>query len=339
VLRAGGKLEEARALLEDSLAAAGILFGQDHSTFTSLRYDLAILLVSGVDTDRAFLLLQEHLAQIRGLHGSRHPVVAATLANLAAHAFNLGRHDDAKRYIEDALSILDASVDRCHDTRVSAVNLSALVSAQLGDADAGIERGQEALQCVAGKHGISHARYKEVAGSLATIMLAQKRYEDVEAVLDPILQVLPPLEDATTFDSEIMRMAAFLHQAQGREGDALAWGQKALAVGRRLLPADSTWLADYEYDVGGFLVGLGRCEEALPLLEHGVDIQQAAQAGAMVVARTRLLMVRCLERSDPKRARELAAQALPTFEAEPRWAEDRDYLRSVAGVRRPSKTG
>jgi len=108
VLARSGKLDEAKALAEQTLDARRRTLGTDHpDTFTSAN-NLGVILHATGALSQAKTSLEEALAGRRRLLGDRHPATAQTMASLGRTLADLGGATEGLKMLEDAYAIQSA---------------------------------------------------------------------------------------------------------------------------------------------------------------------------------------------------------------------------------------
>ena len=138
LLRAQGKLPEARAELERSLAVAEQHLGEQHPAVADTLTDLGTLALDLGQTDDAERFLTRALTLSLALYGPEHPRVATVKHDLGVVAYQRGKYEDARRLFAEVLALRERT--RPDDERQIARTLSSLGAAELG-----LGHGREAL--------------------------------------------------------------------------------------------------------------------------------------------------------------------------------------------------
>lgn len=130
VLRATGKLDEAKKLFTDALAVRRRVLGNgDPKTLTSLN-NLGLVLYEQRRYYEAMPLLEEAVAARRGVQGHRHPETLTAINNLAACHRAVGQLDHAEPLYVEALEARRSVLGNRHpDTLTSLNNLAQLYQA------------------------------------------------------------------------------------------------------------------------------------------------------------------------------------------------------------------
>ena len=128
LLRAEGRLDEARPLLERALAESRAVHGDTHPDTLILITNLGTLLQDQRRLDEAQPLLEEAVAGFRAVRGDTHPDTLNSISSLGALLRDAGQLDEARPLLEEALAGNRAVHGDTHrDTLVSMLRLGILL--------------------------------------------------------------------------------------------------------------------------------------------------------------------------------------------------------------------
>jgi serine/threonine-protein kinase len=159
VLHRLGRYEEAMAEMERALQIAEAGLGPDHHQTSAARINLAVMVQAAGDAARAAELFQAGVVALRAEHGDAHIAVADAEDGLGRALKDLGRHEDARAHLTEALRIRRALLPP-GSPRIGATlgNLAAL-RAEVGEHAAAADAFGEALGIFEATVGEAHPFY------------------------------------------------------------------------------------------------------------------------------------------------------------------------------------
>nr|WP_272084612.1 serine/threonine-protein kinase [Nannocystis bainbridge] len=215
----------AEAAREDDLAASGWLA----LTTLAARQQLA--------PERARLWARRAAAALDRVDDEG-PRRAALLFALGVAAARAEQHDEAARRQRDALAWFDAHPGP-QPGRVQAQQSLANALEALAREDEARATFEAALAAAAAQYGPRHPQYARVAHDMATLLVRQGEGERARTLLATALAIWSETHGAASLEAARVH-TALAHEAvqAGALGRAEHHGRRALALFRRLLPAD-----------------------------------------------------------------------------------------------------
>ncbi|HET9033866.1 MAG TPA: serine/threonine-protein kinase [Dokdonella sp.] len=186
-------LDEAQPLLEELLGRYRTRYGDEHSKTFSAVNGLAIVALEQKRYADAEKLLTPQLPMIEHLFGKDHPVMLRLISNLGGAIRQQGRNEEARPFYERAASLSQEIYGPKNPTSIVAEsNLSLLLrdSGQLAEAETHARNAVKYADIVWSDNGIRGIMHRE----LATILIAEKKYEDAETELNLAWGVLSQAE-------------------------------------------------------------------------------------------------------------------------------------------------
>ncbi|MEQ9423858.1 MAG: CHAT domain-containing tetratricopeptide repeat protein [Cyclobacteriaceae bacterium] len=140
-----GKLEQARAMFEESSNLFRDIYGPIHPEYATALNNLAAVENEQGNLDKAFDLYMKVLDLDRALIGTDHPQYATTLNNLAMIYLELGQYDHAGRLIRETLNIREKVLGKRHPAYSKALNDLGIYHLLKGETEYAIKAFDEAL--------------------------------------------------------------------------------------------------------------------------------------------------------------------------------------------------
>jgi len=231
VLTVEGKLTEAGATYGEALVIARKAFGNQNPSVPTALNNLASVLKRQGKLAEAEPLFREALAIEKKLLGNEHPTLAVSLRNLASLLRDQGRLDEAETVFGNALEMQRRLLGSEHpDVATTLENLARLLKdrGKLADAEAACR------ECLAIRQQISPDDWQtfNVRGLMGTILLSQKRYEEVGPLLISGYEGMKQREDRIPPADkprvkEAARHLVEFYKATGKPSEAAEW-QKEL---------------------------------------------------------------------------------------------------------------
>ena len=356
-----GRRNEALALYRQVLAIRERALGPDDPDVATTLLNLGVHLSDSGHYDEAVPLLERALSIRRAIYGDAHPLVALARIGLAGVHADKGRLDVAEPLARDAVERLSASLSPEHPKTSEALNMLALVRVLRRDYAGAIPLQRSVLRTLSATLGKDHPDTLTVKNNLAYALLHDGRAGEAETLLREVLA--RKHEDngqGSAHDYQNLANALLL---QGGYAEAVEWQRRAVAIQQqREGPASAATAValrelaiarefagdEVEQDyraalavaaqagkshavdlrawtvaLGAYLVGAGRCAEAVPLLQEARYGAEADNADSDPVAsgQQQLLLAACAAVGD-ERGREAFAHAcrvlrtLPGVEAD-----------------------
>jgi tetratricopeptide (TPR) repeat protein len=231
VLTVEGKLAEAGATYGEALVIARKAFGNQNPSVPTALNNLASVLKRQGKLAEAEPLFREALAIEKKLLGNEHPTLAVSLRNLASLLRDQGRLDEAETVFGNALEMQRRLLGGEHpDVATTLESLARLLKdrGKLADAEVACR------ECLAIRQQISPDDWQtfNVRGLMGTILLSQKRYEEVGPLLISGYEGMKQREDRIPPADkprvkEAARHLVEFYKATGKPSEAAEW-QKEL---------------------------------------------------------------------------------------------------------------
>ena len=264
-----GDAAGALPLLEEALEMRRRLRGDDHNEVAVSLVELGRAHVTVERIDLAEPLFREALAIRRRVLGDEHREVAVSLGDLALLLWQKGELAAAEPFFMQSLAMHRKTVGPDHPNVAQAMANLAQLKMDQNELSAAETLLQGALPIVRRSFGERHWRTARMLGHLGTVMRQQRRFDEAGATLD---EALAMARDALGQDRPPVATLAIeraqVHLDQGEAAAAELLLRDALRV-QRLTSAEDSWrIASTKGLLGAALMGLGRMEEAEPLLNE-----------------------------------------------------------------------
>lgn len=257
-LRNLGRPDSAAALMREVIDTRSRYQGAGHPATLVAMATLAYALRGTGDLDGAETLYRDVADRQRTLGGSARLELAKTLNDLAYLLRTRGDYDGAEPLYRESLAIVSERVGEAHPTTLMVMNNLASVLSHRGDMEAAEEILRQRVALEREHRPPGHWRIGAAWGALGTHLV--RFAGDPAAALEPM--------------------------------------RERLAVYRSALGDDHDWTADARVGLGECLLGLGRLDEAEPLLLEGHARLEATEGARGERTRlARALLVALYERS------------------------------------------
>ncbi len=243
-----GQASDAEAVFERALAIRSPLFGPDHLATGTIYANLALALMPQGRFDEAERLYARVLEGRRRAFGEDHPRVATALHGIGTLLRYTGRLDEAEAHHRQALAIRRRLLPPGHQEIAVSLDALAGMADDRGDRDEAERLYAEALAMLRASVPDSHWLIGRTALHLGWLRLRRGRPAEAE----PLLEEAGRIQSAAAGGGESIDRAeadvalGLLRAAQGRDGDARALIDPALARLRGYALADVGMLADAE---------------------------------------------------------------------------------------------
>jgi eukaryotic-like serine/threonine-protein kinase len=313
--RAGGRYEQARALLEDALAARIQAEGPDAAATALAWSALGSLERQAGRNDEA----RAHLARAVSLASALPPEQArqalAVWLRTGFAALDDGDATTARLHFERAAGLLEGDAVADPGTRIEALFGLATTRLQQGDAEAAQAPARQAVDLADRHFGPDHPR---LAGPLSAWGNVQRRLGRPEQAADALRRAISLLEREYGAASDAVLAArnnlALALEASGRW--ALAATELAAVLAQRQTRGDRVSLADAHQNLGATLTLGGHPEEALQHLAQAraiYDRELPARSPRRAYPRLSAALAG-LEAGQPAEAARVAAEAIAILE-------------------------
>jgi eukaryotic-like serine/threonine-protein kinase len=270
-----GTFDQARPLLEASLATRRRLFGDAHPAVGDSLTHLGDLLILQGHYPEAEKAAREALAIHRATAGAESAAAAEDLGLLGAALASRGERVESKAMLDQALAIRRKVLPP--DDPAIAENLSALAFVASGAGNfAEMEvRHAEALAILRRAFGSKHPRVALGLNNLAVAYDSRGRYDEAQRLHREALQMRRELfGNAHPAVATSLNNLSTVLQKQQRYAEAEPLSREVLALRRTLLGDDHPSTITAYNNLGALLTRSGRAQEAEPILRHGVSAAQ-----------------------------------------------------------------
>ncbi len=313
ILRNNGRLHEALALAEQSLAIRRGLHPGDHDDVAESLNELAWVESDLGHRDRTEQLMTESLEMYQRLHPGDDRHVAALLNNIAELRESTGRTAEAEPLMVQSLAMNQRLFPGDHRYVAGALdNLAKIRESQ------GRYQEYEALlvQALEMRKRLDPGDHPDVAVGLNNLAGARRalgRVAEAEALFVQSLEMRRRLYkgDHPVLAQTLNNLAA-MRIGLGRAADAEALVTEALEMNRRLFPGDHPGVAHSLFTLSTIQLKLGRAAEAEPVSLEALEMHRRLYPGDYIGTAMSLVSVsrarRALQR--PAEARSSLDEAL-----------------------------
>ncbi len=281
----------AERIVLEALAMRRRLLGPDHADIAVTLEVLSRIYTLHGNNKRAEPLLREALQIRRKVLGEEHSETATSLNDLALVLWENGELSSAAALFRQALVIF-RKIGPDDANTAAVINNLALVTEDLGDRPGAIALFRDALSI---RRKLLDKNHPSIANSLNNLshpLREEGKYDEAASLLREALEIgRSVLGDEHPLTGTYMLNLAHVELLQGQLADAEPLARRALEILRRTYHKDSWRIASAKSVLGGVLVGLGRYDEAEPLLldaSHVLKEIPGSQAEAARANRERL---------------------------------------------------
>jgi tetratricopeptide (TPR) repeat protein len=270
----GGNLNAAIPLMQSAVAMQRKLRGSEpHPDVAEAVNDLALLMWQRGDYDGAATLFGESIAMYRRLLGDKHPYIAAELSNLAATLRDKGDLAHAEPIYEQALAMNRELLGDKHPAVADLLNELASAQYARGDVAHALANERESLAVYRRVFPNDNPAVARVLNRIGFWLTLAGQYDEADRDTRDALDMRRRLVGDRHPDvaSSLIGLAT-LEVAQGKFPDALESARSAADIYTTSLSASHWRTAAAESAEGAALTGLGRYQEAEPLLTHSYAI-------------------------------------------------------------------
>jgi serine/threonine-protein kinase len=277
---------------------------------------LAVSYLQLGEQDAAEEYFESSLAIYEEVVGPDHPLVAPVVFNRGNLFFERGDFEAA----------LD-SYTKARDTRARAFGKSSYAAgstlgnvaealAALGRYEEAEEQLREALPIHAAELGKEHPAYTMLLSNLGAVLDMQGRHEEALPEHERAMAARERRLEAEHLDlgNGSASHGVCLHNL-GRTAEAAAAFNRAVQIIERTSGSDTMWLVVPLWGLGVTELESGRRQSAVGYLQRALELNERTSHNRYDRARIQLALARALWPNDPEKARELAEQARPTYDA------------------------
>jgi tetratricopeptide (TPR) repeat protein len=312
-LRSVGELEQARALLEQALAADVANAGADHPVTATSRANLAMVLAELGELEPAQRMLQQALRVTVARVGEDDPEVAAQCCNLALILVRRGDIAGARALLERSLDIDARMLGADHPSMARSRANLALVLEKQGYPEMAARLLARALEDEIRHAGPDHPRVATARSNLAMVLDKLGQSDQARTLLEQALATDERLLPENHPDVAVRRanLAMVLHRL-GHPDQARALLEQALDTGLRTLGAGHPAVATRQANLAKILAAQGELAHARTLLEQVLehDLRRLGPDHPDATSSRSSLAMVLVALGEPRRAAALLEQAL-----------------------------
>lgn len=267
-----GEWGKARAAFDAAFNLTVERYGPESIHAAEAHLHLGLALKEVGELDEALLNTQRARDIWMRTYGPRHPDVARAVNNTATMLRELGNNEEALKALKRARDIFAAAHGE-HElsTLMTRLNIAvvSLVLERFDEAEREIRAVLKSLE----PRPSRFVRLQAVSHMHLGIIAMKKRDDEasraaLQRSVDLHRQIFGP--DSIP-EAEVVAHLGNLEAGAGNLEAALEHHQRSLRIHRSAELPNPADVADGESNVAGVLAGLGRCEDAWPLLESGLD--------------------------------------------------------------------
>ena len=254
--------------------------GGDHKELATCLNNLAYMLNSLGQADKALPLYEEALKMRKRLFGGDHPDVASGLNNLAAVLSSLGKLREAVPLYEESLEMYRRLFEGNHLYVATSLNNLAAALESLGRASEALPLHEEALVMFRRLLGGDHPHVATGLNNLANVLESLGRASEALPLHEEALKMRKRLHaDGHPDVATSLNNLAGVLESLGRASKALPLYEEALKMRERLYAGDHPEVATSLDNLAYVLKALGKTNEALPLHEQALKMRKRLYAG------------------------------------------------------------
>jgi hypothetical protein len=184
-----GKRDQALPLLDEGLQATKAKLGANHPDTFPLANNLGALYFQAGQHRRAVAVFEDLLAQMRPQLGDDHPNVFFVAFNLAANDLDDGRVAEAERVVEEWLPRCQAKLPPQNPSTRLGRSVAARVWEAADKAPRAESYRREQVEEALRASGAESAAHAGALASLASNLIAQRKYTDAEPLIREALKI------------------------------------------------------------------------------------------------------------------------------------------------------
>ena len=225
--------------------------------------------------NEAIPLAERSLAICKRNLGENHPVVAASLNNLAALYYSQGRYVEVEPLYKQALELNKRTLGKNHPAVATNLNNLADLYRSQGRYAEAEPLLKQALEFYKRALGENHPTVATSLNNLADLYRSQGRYAEAEPLLKQALELRKRTlgENHPDVPQSLNNLAA-LYQNQGRYAEAEPLYKQALELNKRTLGENHPDVAANFNNLALLYQSQGRYAEAEPLLKQALELRK-----------------------------------------------------------------
>ncbi len=265
-------LARSEALYREALGINRAVFGEVHPQVASNLNGLGEVLHQKWDPDGAEELYSQALEIARKLYGDRHPALTPHLNNLAVLRAQKEDFAGAEPPLREIVEMQREVLGPEHPALCQSLNNLASLLRNKGDLAQSEELYREAVEICRRSLAPGHPNIASAIANLGGVLKDRGDLDGAESLFRQALEIR-----RATFGEEHPEFALSLlsigvvHLVRGELGKAEPPLRQAVEIFAAALPAEHWRTADTRSLLGGCLAGLGRFDEAEPLVVDGYE--------------------------------------------------------------------
>jgi non-specific serine/threonine protein kinase/serine/threonine-protein kinase len=272
-----GLYEEARPLLERSLALRREKLGENHADVGASLNGLGRFLDEMSKYEEAKGVLEEALVVRVAALGPNHLDVAATCNNLAIVSCKLNDYETASAMWNRALRIKETVLESDDPSIGLTLNNLGILHRMMGEYETSRDYYARALEIREKDLGPRHVDVAQTLGNLSILLYQMGDYPAARGYAERALEInMEVLEPEHPLVAGSLSNLARIFLQEGNEQAALDLYEQALALREKAYGPDHDMVAASLGNLGFVLSEIGEYERARPLYERSLEIQQKA---------------------------------------------------------------
>lgn len=267
LLQAQGNHAGAVGYYRKALALWREKHGEDHPRIPLALNNLARTLYFLCDYAEAEALFREAIAKSTQISGARDSRTAFPLGNLAMLLTEIGDYQEAGSLLKQTLSIQREANGPSHFRTLKTQAMLADLDKRLGHLDQAQDAYRAILETVASLPAANRWNPENERLALTEILLLQNRLREAEQVLQKVWSTLKEENDPTP-STQLQVVQALLYRKQGDFTQARPLLEEALQARSAYYGGPHPRVAAAQIELATLLVGSGKAEAALPILEQ-----------------------------------------------------------------------
>jgi eukaryotic-like serine/threonine-protein kinase len=311
------------------VALASIHDGEGLGRATLYSYIAAIHSATS-NYDQAKSLATQALMLREQAFVSDHPMVAASLDDLAYIEYLIGNYDRAEAFAKRALSMWERMLGPTHPEVVTSLEQLAQIYHETGAYDQAKVHYEQALAIWKNALGPEHLKVARILNNLALVLLATGAHDQAKTSCERAISIWEKAHGPEHSQVVLgLHNLALVHSVMGAHDQAKLIYERTLSIQEKALPPENSGLA-YSF-VGLATVALAqhRPIDAIALAQRAVFVREQGDVPAEELAEARFVLARSLWDAPPDgghdraRAVPLAEQARDAFrQARGGWAKE-----------------
>jgi tetratricopeptide (TPR) repeat protein len=224
-------------------------------------------------------ILELLLPQARALDGDDGLRAAVLSEDLAVVLRELGRYDEARRYLDECLALRLRRLGETHPAVATAALALAATHLELGNLHAARQQGERAVRIRRATCGAGDPELATALNVLGVILNRSGQYRQAIECLEEALAVRRKADGPRSrLVAVVLNNLALAYREQGQLARAMEMLQQVADIDRDTLPADDPQRATVLNNLGQVAMELGNYELARAALDEGLALLQRAGA-------------------------------------------------------------